>query len=42
MTNYLNDKAIEDAAEGFWARHKWCVIGGSALLLIGLTIGLML
>lgn len=42
MSKYLNDKAIENAAEGFWARHKWCVIGGSALFITGLILGFML
>ena len=42
MGKYVDEKAIEDAAEGFWARHKWCVIGGAALLAVGLVIGLVL
>ena len=42
MGEYVNGKAIENAAEGFWARHKWCVIGGAALLAVGLVIGLVL
>lgn len=39
MTKYLNDKAIENAAEGFWNKHKWCVIGGSVLFILGVVIG---
>lgn len=33
-------KDIENVAEGFWNKHKYCVIGGAVLLLAGLVLGL--
>lgn len=41
MSDYINRKAIDDAAEGFWAKHKWCIIGGGGILLVGFVLGVM-
>lgn len=38
MSEFLNEEKIEEAAEGFWNKHKWCVIGGAVLFLAGALI----
>ncbi len=34
-------KDVEEAAEGFWNKHKYCLIGGAVLLLAGFVLGVL-
>lgn len=34
-------KDIDDVAEGFWAKHCYCVIGTTVALVAGFVLGLL-
>ena len=34
-------KDMENAAEGFWNKHKYCIVGGFVLLAAGFVLGLL-